>query len=211
MNKIFLTLAVALFAFQVNAQYGSVELSTGGFSFVPNFTSEDPHLIINAGTSGESRLSAHLITLIRTDNLTPRNAIFITRYQVLDKRFKLSVGAHLPALQSSDDFRVDTFFAQEVLTDYRVNDKWSIRSMYLHGQGRNNDLEINFFTAGAAYAKGKWSSYSQFWLLDLDNGLGLSQTVGYQLGSKYTLKAFANQTLSGEKDFIWTLGINRSF
>lgn len=211
MNKLFLTLAVTLFAFQVKAQYGSVELSTGGFSFVPNFTSEDPHLIVNAGTSGEGRLSVHLLSLIRTDNLTPRNAIFMTRYQLLDKRFKLSIGTHLPALQITDDFKVDTFFAQEVLTDYRVNKNWSVRSMYLHGQGRNNDLEINFFTAGAAYAKGKWSSYSQFWVLDLDNGFGLSQTFGYQLAPKYTLKAFANQTLSGEKDFIWTLGLNRSF
>lgn len=211
MNKMLLTLAVALFAFQVNAQYGSVELSSGGFSFIPDFTSRDPHIILSAGTGTEKRLSAHFLSLIRTDNLTPRNVIFITRYQLIDKRFKLSIGTHLPGLQITDDFTVDSFFGQEVLTNYRVNDKWSIRSMYLHGKGRNLDLEMNFFTAGAAYAKGKINTYSQFWILDLDNAFGISQSVGYQLAPHYSLRLFANQTFTGEKDFIATIGLNRSF
>jgi hypothetical protein len=193
-----------------HAQHGSIELSSGGFSFVPNFTSKDPHFILNMSTSSEKRLSAHLLSLVRTENLVPRNAILITRYQLLDRRFKLSVGTHLPAFQINDDYTVDSFFAQEVLTDYQINERWAVRSMYLHGKGRNLDLEIHFFTAGAAYAKGRFSSYSQFWVLDLDNGFGLSQNFGYQLGKKLTLNAFANQTLS-TGDFIWTVGLNRSF
>jgi len=211
MKKFFLTLGVALFAVQVDAQYGSVELSSGGFSFVPDFTSRDPHIILSAGTGTGKRLSAHFLSLIRTDNLTPRNAIFITRYQLIDRRFKLSIGTHLPGLQITDDFTVDSFFGQEVLTNYRINDKWSLRSMYLHGKGRNLDLEMNFFTAGAAYAKGKLNTYSQFWILDLDNAFGFSQSVGYQLAPHYSLRLFANQTLTGEKDFIATIGLNRSF
>jgi len=206
-----LTLGVALFAVQVDAQYGSVELSSGGFSFIPDFTSRDPHIILSAGTGTGKRLSAHFLSLIRTDNLTPRNAIFITRYQLIDRRFKLSIGTHLPGLQITDDFTVDSFFGQEVLTNYRINDKWSLRSMYLHGKGRNLDLEMNFFTAGAAYAKGKLNTYSQFWILDLDNAFGFSQSVGYQLAPHYSLRLFANQTLTGEKDFIATIGLNRSF
>ncbi len=211
MNKFFLILAVAFFTFQVNAQYGSVELSSGGFSFIPDFTSRDPHFILRAGTGTGGRLSAHFLSLIRTDNLTPRTVIFITRYQLIDKRFKLSVGTHLPGFQIKDDFTVDSFFGQEALTTYRVNDKWSIRSMYLHGKGRNLDLEMNFFTSGAAYAKGKINTYSQFWILDLDNAVGISQSVEYQLAPHYSLRLFANQTLTGEKDFIATIGLNRSF
>lgn len=211
MKKFFLTLGVALFAVQVDAQYGSVELSSGGFSFIPDFTSRDPHIILRAGTGTGKRLSAHFLSLIRTDNLTPRNAIFITRYQLIDRRFKLSIGTHMPGLQITDDFTVDSFFGQEVLTNYRINDKWSLRSMYLHGKGRNLDLEMNFFTAGAAYAKGKLNTYSQFWILDLDNAFGFSQSVGYQLAPHYSLRLFANQTLTGEKDFIATIGLNRSF
>ena len=198
------------FSLPLKAQHGSIELSSGGFSFVPNFTSEDPHFIVNMGTNSEKKFSAHLLSLVRANNLVPRNAIVITRYKVLDKRFKLSVGAHIPAIQINDDYSVDSFFAQEVLTDYQINDRWSVRSMYLHGKGRNLDLEIHFFTAGAAYRKGKFSSYSLFWVLDLDNGFGLSQSFGYQLGKKLTLNAFANQTLS-TGDFIWTVGLSRSF
>jgi len=201
---------VCSFSSTLTAQQGSIELSSGGFSFVPNFTSEDPHFILNMSTSSEKRLSAHLLSLVRTENLVPRNAILITRYQLLDRRFKLSVGTHLPAFQINDDYTVDSFFAQEILTDYQINERWALRSMYLHGKGRNLDLEIHFFTAGAAYAKGRFSSYSQFWVLDLDNGFGLSQSFGYQLGKKLTLNAFANQTLS-TGDFIWTVGLNRSF
>ena len=211
MKKFFLTLGVALFAVQVDAQYGSVELSSGGFSFIPDFTSRDPHIILSAGTGTGKRLSAHFLSLIRTDNLTPRNAIFITRYQLIDRRFKLSIGTHLPGLQITDDFTVDSFFGQEVLTNYRINDKWSLRSMYLHGKGRNLDLEMNFFTAGAAYAKGKLNTYSQFWILDLDNAFGISQSVGHQLSPHYSLRLFANQTLSNGGDFIWTVGLSRSF
>lgn len=207
---IIILVIVCLSLNSANAQYGSLELSSGGFSFVPNFTSKEPHFIVSMGTNSEKKFSAHLLSLVRANNLVPRNAIVITRYKVLDKRFKLSVGAHLPAIQINDDYTVDSFFAQEVLTDYQINDRWSVRSMYLHGEGRNLDLEIHFFTAGAAYRKGKFSSYSQFWVLDLDNGFGLSQSFGYQLGKKLTLNAFANQTLS-TGDFIWTVGLNRSF
>ena len=134
-------------------------------------------------TSSEKRLSVHLLSLVRIENLVPRNAILITRYQLLDRRVKLSIGAHLPAFQISDDYTVDSIFAQEALTDYQINERWAVRSMYLHGKGRN---------------------------LDLDNGFGLSQSFGYQQGKKLTLNAFANQTLS-TGDFIWTIGLNRSF
>ena len=94
MIRFLLGLAFAgCFWLPLSAQYGSIELSSGGFSFVPNFTSEDPHFIVSMGTSSEKKLSAHLLSLVRANNLVPRNAIVITRYKVLDKRFKLSVGA----------------------------------------------------------------------------------------------------------------------
>ena len=35
----------------VKSQYGSIELNTGGFSFIPLFTSDKPHFILRAGTN----------------------------------------------------------------------------------------------------------------------------------------------------------------
>ena len=109
MKKLLCLIALAL-SITTSAQYGGIEASTGGFSFVPDFTSEDPHFILSVGTNTDKRLQGHLLSLIRAENLVPRGAIFITRYKFLDKRLKATIGTHLPALQISDDYRVDSFF-----------------------------------------------------------------------------------------------------
>ncbi|HBB48758.1 MAG TPA: hypothetical protein DCZ44_03880, partial [Flavobacteriaceae bacterium] len=132
--KRFLFLTLIISSITVSAQYGGIEASTGGFSFVPDFTSEDPHFILSVGTNTDKRLQGQLLSLIRTENLVPRNAIFITRYKFLDKRLKATIGTHLPALQISDDYQVDSFFAQELRTDYGINEKWRLSTMYLYGK-----------------------------------------------------------------------------
>jgi hypothetical protein len=58
--KLFTILAFFCATF-AQAQYASFEASTGGFSFIPAFTSEDPHIIVNAGTTDSKRLSFHLL------------------------------------------------------------------------------------------------------------------------------------------------------
>jgi len=209
MKKLAFLIAL-VFSLTASAQYGGIEASTGGFSFVPDFTSEDPHFILSVGTNTDKRLQGHLLSLIRAENLVPRNAIFITRYKFLDKRLKATIGTHLPALQISDDYQVDSFFAQELRTDYSIDEKWSLSTMYLHGKGRNNDLEINFGYVGLNYNKGKWNSFSQVWAIDLNNGYGLSQTVSYQIAHKTQLRGFINKTLSTGNTNM-TLGVYRAF
>lgn len=208
--KKFLFLTLIISSITVSAQYGGIEASTGGFSFVPDFTSEDPHFILSVGTNTDKRLQGQILSLIRTENLVPRNAIFITRYKFLDKRLKATIGTHLPALQISDDYQVDSFFAQELRTDYGINEKWRLSTMYLHGKGRNNDLEINFGYVGLNYNKGKWNSFSQVWAIDLNNGFGLCQTVSYQIAHKIQLRGFINKTLSTGNTNM-TLGVYRAF
>ena len=61
----------------VHAQYANVELSSGGFSFVPAFTDTNPNLILNAGTTGKGILSAHMIGNIRMESLNPRGFILL--------------------------------------------------------------------------------------------------------------------------------------
>lgn len=187
-----------------------VELSTGGFSFVPDFTSEEPHLILTASTNTQKRLQAHFLSLVRTENLLPRNAIFISRYQVSKGRLNASIGTHLPAIQISDDYEVDSFFAQEVLADYQINSHWTLKSMFLHGKGRNNDLEIHFGYIGLDYALQKWHSFTQIWAIDLNNGYGISQSIGYVIAPKTELRGFVNKTLSTGNTNL-TIGIFRAF
>tara|TARA_R110000868_G_scaffold53163_1_gene167152 strand:- start:2496 stop:2831 length:336 start_codon:yes stop_codon:yes gene_type:complete len=111
MNKTLIVIIAFFLSTYAHAQSASFEASTGGFSFIPAFTSEKPHLIINAGTNDSKRLTFHLLSTIRLNNLTPRAVVFISRYKLIDKKLKVNIGIHLPALQISQDYQVDTFFA----------------------------------------------------------------------------------------------------
>ena len=73
----------------LKAQTGSVEISTGGFSFIPAFTSKEPNLIINAGTNPKKRLSGHLMYMMRIQSMTPTTVVLFTRYRFIDKKFKI--------------------------------------------------------------------------------------------------------------------------
>ena len=85
-----------LASLHIQSQYASIELNTGGFSFIPLFTSNKPHFILRAGTNVKKRLSLNLINLIMMDGFHPANYSLITRYKLLDKKFKLMVGLQLP-------------------------------------------------------------------------------------------------------------------
>jgi len=191
-------------------QYGSLELSSGGFSFVPAFTDNNPNLILNAGTATNGLIPGHMIANVRMTTMNLRGLIFISRLKLSDKKFKLSAGIHLPVLQIDETFKTDSFFAQEVIASYPLSDKVQLSSMYIHGKGRNNDLEINLLTLNVNVIKGNFSFLSQLYLLDLDNTSGIAEHVNYKLTDKWDLRGFINYTLS-ENDFIWTLGLRRNF
>lgn len=205
MNKTLLVIITSLFSTFSHAQYANFEASTGGFSFIPTFTSKDPHLIINAGTNDSKRLSFHLLSTIRLSNLTPRGVVFISRYKLVDKKLKVNIGVHLPALQISKDYLVHTFFAQELITSYELSKSVSIGTFYLHGKGRNNDFEANFLAFNTTITKGDFSFVSQLYGLDLDSTYGISETITYKINKKIDVRGFANKTISDGK-FNWTLG-----
>jgi NADH:ubiquinone oxidoreductase subunit B-like Fe-S oxidoreductase len=67
MNKLWLSLLLLGGSFLSFAHTGSIEVNTGGFSFIPAFTSREPNLIINAGTNPQKRLTGHLMYMMRND------------------------------------------------------------------------------------------------------------------------------------------------
>jgi len=76
---------------------------------------------------------------------------------LIDEKFKLSVGVHLPTLQiNMDDDSVDHFIAQELIASFPISEKISLSTMYIHGKGKNVDLEINLITFNANYVKNKF-------------------------------------------------------
>lgn len=209
MRNLPLTLLFFISISQTYAQYASVELSSGGFSFVPAFTDIESNFIINAGTGTKGLVSAHMIGNIRSVSMNPRSFIFITRAKLFDQKFKMTAGIHLPAMQiDQDTFEVDSFFAQELIASYPISEKVTLSAMYIHGKGRNNDLEINLLTMNANVVHGRFSFLSQVYLLDLDNTYGAAESITYKLFDKWDLRGFANYTASIQ-DFKWTVGIRR--
>lgn len=195
---------------KAQAQYASVELSSGGFSFVPAFTDTNPNLIIHAGTASKGVLSAHMIGNIRLESLNPRSFIFISRAKIIDKKFKLSAGIHLPAVQIDEDLKVDTFFAQELIGSYALSDRWTLSAMYIHGKGRNNDLELNLLTMNGQFTTQRFSFLSQLYILDLDHAYGFAENITYKLANSIDIRGFANSTFSNG-DFRWTIGVRKHF
>lgn len=201
----FLTLLSFFCITLVQAQYASFEASTGGFSFIPAFTSEDPHIIVNAGTTDSKPLSFHLLSTVRMSNFTPRAVVFMSRYKFIDKKLKASIGIHLPALQISDDYQVDSFFAQEFIASYPLTKDIVIGTFYLHGKGKNLDFEVNFLAFNTTVTKGDFSFLTQLYALDIDNAYGISETITYKMNKNIDLRGFVNKTISDGK-FNWTLG-----
>jgi len=205
MYKVLIAFIAFLFSTFAHAQYANIEASTGGFSFIPAFTSDDPHFVINAGTNDNKALSFHLLSTIRMSNFSPRGVVFISRYKLIDKKWKATVGIHLPAIQISDDYNVDTFFAQEFITSYPVSENVSIGAFYLHGKGKNNDFEANFLSFNTNIVQGDFSFLTQLYGLDLDHTYGVSETITYKVSNNIDFRGFANKTISDGK-FSWTLG-----
>tara|TARA_B110000037_G_scaffold41388_1_gene51162 strand:- start:702 stop:1343 length:642 start_codon:yes stop_codon:yes gene_type:complete len=201
-----LFISIPIFGF---SQYGSLELSTGGFSFIPAFTDPNPNINFNAGTGNKKLVSAYMVGSIRMNTLNLRSLFFVTQIKILDKKskkLKLSGGVVLPLIQIEDDYSVNTYFSQRIAANYSLSKKLMLNATYIHGKGINNDLEINLFSLSGILQQKKFSFITQFYYLDLDATYGIAETVNYRLSSSFDLRGFINQTLSSNQ-FIWTLGL----
>jgi hypothetical protein len=189
------------------AQTGSIELSSGGFSFVPAFTSKEPNVIINASTNPQKRLSGHLLYMMRVKSATPTGVVIMTRYKLLDKKVKLSVGLHIPAMQISSKYEVTSLFGQELNLSIPVSKSVTLGTFLLNGKGRNNDFKAFFTSAFANYHHEKWNLLSQAYYLDKGHLVGATETISYQINKRFQLKGLVNYTIT-DKNFISTIGVN---
>ena len=190
-------------------QYGSVELSSGGFSFTPAFTDSAPTVTINAGTGNKKLISAYMIGNVRMNTLNLRSLFFVTQIKLLDKKskkLKLSGGIVFPLIQIEEDFTVNAYFSQRISANYLLSKKTILNATFIHGKGTNNDLEINLYSLSGIIKQNKFSFTTQLYYLDLQNTYGIAETINYQLSSRFDLRGFLNQTLSSD-EFIWTLGV----
>ena len=190
----------------LKAQTGSIEVSTGGFSFIPAFTSKEPNVIINAGTNPKKRLTGHLMYMMRIKSATPNTVVLITRYKIVDKKFKALAGIHIPAMQMKEDYSVTSFFGQELTLSYPVTEKFNLSTFFLHGKGRNSDFSATLGSLNGNYHHKNWNFLSQTYYLDMGNLTGVAETVSYDINKHFQAKAFANYTIT-DGFFISTIGL----
>jgi len=188
------------------AQTGSIEMSTGGFSFIPAFTSKEPNLIINAGTNPKRRLTGNLMYMMRIKSMTPTTVVLITRYKFIDRKFKAIIGIHMPAFQMTEDYAVTSFFGRELTLNYPVSKNLSVGSFILNGQARNTDFKVTLISGNTNYRHKNWGFLSQGYYLSIGDLTGVAETITYDIDKHFQAKAFGNYTLT-DGQVIGTVGI----
>jgi hypothetical protein len=204
--KQLMAIGLILAAFSLNAQTGSIEVSTGGFSFIPAFTSKEPNIIINASTNPKKRLTGSLMYMMRMKSMTPTTVALFTRYRFIDKRFKAIVGIHIPAFQMTEDYEVTSFFGRELTMSYPVNEKLTVGSFILNGNARNSDFKVTLVSGNTNYHYKKWNLLTQGYYLTVGDLTGVAETISYDINKHFQAKAFGNYTLT-DGQVIATVGL----
>ncbi len=194
--KQLLALCLILAAFSLNAQTGSIEMSSGGFSFIPAFTSKEPNIIVNASTNPKKRLTGSLMYMMRMKSMTPTTVALFTRYRFIDKKFKATAGIHIPAFQMTEDYEVTSFFGRELTLSYPVNEKWNVGSFILNGNARNTDFKVTLVSGNTNYHHNKWNLLTQGYYLTVGDLTGIAETISYDINKHFQAKAFGNYTLT---------------
>lgn len=210
LKKLLLTILIISFPIIGFSQSVSVELNTGGFSFIPAFTSNEPNIILNGTTNPERKFTTSFIGQILAKDLRPRGIIFIHRYKFLDKGIKGQIGLHLPAFQIDENYHVSNFVANDLTLSYKVSDNFTLVNYLLRGQGVNSDFTAIFNSISGIYQYKKLNFQTQAYYLDLDNAVGIAEKITYSLGKNYAINGFANYTFT-DQFFISTFGISRTF
>jgi len=199
-------IGLILASFTLSAQTGSIEMSTGGFSFIPAFTSKEPNLIINASTNPKRRLTGSLMYMMRMKSMTPTTVALFTRYRFIDKKFKATAGIHIPAFQMTEQYKVTSFFGRELTLSYPVNASWNVGSFILNGNARNTDFKVTLVSGNANYHHKKWNFFSQGYYLSGGELTGVAETISYDINKHFQAKAFGNYTIT-DGQVIGTVGL----
>lgn len=206
MKQLLAVCLVILSIGSLQAQTGSIEVSTGGFSFIPAFTSKEPNIIVNASTNPKRKLTGALLYMMRVQSMTPTTVALFTRYRFIDKKFKATVGLHIPAFQMTEEYKVTSFFGRELTLSYPVTKKMSVGSFILNGQARNTDFKVTLISGNTNYRHDKWGFLTQGYYLSVGDLTGVAETISYDINAHFQAKAFGNYTLT-DGNVIGTVGL----
>ena len=186
---------------------GSVELNSGGFSYIPAYISRDPNLIFDVNLPFHKRFNVNIITQVDLTIFNIRAVQVDSRYKFLDKRLKAYAGVHLPTFVIDKHYNVSNFVAPLLVSTYSVNHKFNFNGMYLRGFGRNIDFSSHFISLIGNYIPNKKISFgNQLYYLNLGNTVGVAETVVVKLNKDFQLNTFATYNFKNES-FITTIGL----
>jgi hypothetical protein len=98
-----------------------------------------------------------------------------------------------------------------LVSTYSVNDKFNLNGMYLRGFGRNIDFSSHFFSLIGNYVPNKKINFAnQVYYLNLDNTLGVAESITYKINEDFQLNGFGTYNFRNES-FIGTIAIRHNF
>ena len=122
------------------------------------------------------------------DGFHPANYSLIARCKLIDKKFKLKIGFQLPGyrLFENEDYKARN--VQEIRASISLNPKTDFLFLYLHGEGKNFDMNNNFYSVYFRKTLNKLVTNSQFYVLftslEPDSSYGIAQKYPINLKIK---------------------------
>ena len=113
---------------------------------------------------------------------------------------------HLPAFRVDENQEYKSRIVQESNIIYSINSKTKLSLLYIHGEGRNFNFNVNFLTLNFQKTLNKFMLKSQLYILNIDDIIGFAQSVSYKMNNKLILKLFVNKSITTKK-LNKTLGI----
>lgn len=148
------------------------------------------------------------------DGFHPANYSLISRYKLIDKNFKLKVGLQLPGYRLFENEEYKARSVQEIRASISLNSRTEFSFLYLHGEGKNFQMNNNFYSLYFNKKINKIYADSQFYILftslEPDSSYGIAQKISYQLRDKISLNFFINKSLT-DKVFNRTFGVQFGF
>jgi hypothetical protein len=213
---------------------GVITATNNGISIIPSFTLGRPAVFFDLSMGGE-RFSFDPMLRFGMDG-KPWTFVLWGRYKVIkDSRFTLSVGGHPAFLFQEVNMMVNgkpekmmvgnRYLAGEIVTNYKVSEKFSMGLYYLRGTGiqvlgaRNSDfLALNTQVSKFNLVKDiKLRINPQLFFLKVDENSGFyvnSALTLSKVGFPVELQGFFNQKIKSEvlgEDLVWNMSLLYSF
>lgn len=216
---------------------GAVSVTNNGFSFIPSFSLGKPAAIVNLNLSGGKRFSFEPEFRYGLSG-KPWSFIFIWRYKLVHtRRFQLTLGTHLPALNfrtvpvvkngvQQDVIQSTRFFpVMELAPNLALAKDINVGLFYLYGQGVKEDQTPNthFLSLRANFSNirlsPKWylRAQPQVFYLRSDTKDGFYAASSLSLGRRgfpLSVSTLVNKRIRTDiagKDLDWNISLVYAF